>query len=935
MGTTMMDKLAGLAGELTEADEQQHNAPRRGHRPVADKRKAAYPNGLAGAGGSADAAEGSESSEDAPRPPKRTCRTARKTVRPRPSESANPSAGNMRTAKNEAMRPASRPVQPQEPPAAPAAQLAAAAAPPAQPQPVEAPPVALIAHPAEFAAPAPPVAAAPPARVIPPPPRPGMQPHEIPPIVEAPPPPPRPEPRFRPERRELLRPQRCVWSLGPREPAVTVPPRVSPSADSPGDSDNDSANSTVAPLHCPAAVPAQPRGYAATLAAIMDWSAPAWPATRAAARGPAPGAASAGAGEARAPAPAPVGRRNRHTEMLRCGPTLPLAPRIPKRRIEVAAPRALQHDSSDESSDNEAALPAGPTASEKGKAPAMEEEYEDYANEAGPSALPEEAAQGEQEAPVFHHRMAPTPGGSSSTAAPEADKSDMAPAVEEPAQGERVLIYPNPHRRKRRGKTRSLKSMTRKLPEMTPVAQRAARRDFTGRAPPCALLPWQPPAAGLQPATPAGQPVRAELVSGKKPANAQSGGKRKQAQAPPVLEESDGGSVAAAWGQKDRCRIVGGSGDVSEGPSLGAAVAKGAGKEPSPKGRSRGRERGKCPAPPKPRQRCLRMQASGRGAVSFDTSSMPSGEEEQPGEGNDQVQPAPRRKWTAKEALELAMEQCPQLRAAVHAEQQRWAAQQALLQQAVREVTAQENNAPEYQAGAEPSQPVEVNSCVASKAQLNAQLMQLLAEETELGNEALAKAETARRSEQGLQHLRMREDCQKKIVADHKVAAQGVARAMKACDVTNQRVTDTQAKIAALQEELHGRITVAEAAHLNSVVASRREHAFLEDLAFFGGEIGHLLLQNGLPDLEVVANSIELQRGHVKAMREAAEEAARKLEALRDDKRRIIDAWHGSNPATRQLGMAAERNGAQGVEGPTAAMPPPGCVLNHLSKEKR
>ncbi len=425
MGTTMMDKLAGLAGELTEADEQQHNAPRRGHRPVADKRKAASPNGLAGAGGSADTAEGSESSEYAPRPPKRTCRTARKSVRPRTSESANPNAGSMRTAKNKAMRPAGRTVQ--EPPAAPAAQLAAAAAPPAQPQPVEAPPVALIAHPAEFAAPAPPVAAAPPARVIPPPPRPGMQPHEIPPIVEAPPPPLRPELRlrFRPERRELLRPQRCVWSLGPREPAVTVPPRVSPLADSPGDSDNDSANSTVAPLHCPAAAPAQPRGYAATLAAIMDWSAPARPATRAAARGPAPGAASAGAGEARAPAPAPVGRRNSHTEMLRCGPTLPLAPRIPKRRTEVAAPRALQHDSSDESSDNEADLPAGPTASEKGKAPAVQEEYEDYADEAGPSALPKEAAQGEQEAPLFHHRTAPTPGGSSNTAAPEADESDM------------------------------------------------------------------------------------------------------------------------------------------------------------------------------------------------------------------------------------------------------------------------------------------------------------------------------------------------------------------------------------------------------------------------------------------------------------------------------------------------------------------------------
>ncbi len=32
----------------------------------------------------------------------------------------------------------------------------------------------------------------------------------------------------------------------------------------------------------------------------------------------------------------------------------------------------------------------------------------------------------------------------------------------------------------------------------------------------------------------------------------------------------------------------------------------------------------------------------------------------------------------------------------------------------------------------------------------------------------------------------MREDRQKKIVADHKVAAQAVARAMEACDVTNQ-----------------------------------------------------------------------------------------------------------------------------------------------------
>ncbi len=41
-------------------------------------------------------------------------------------------------------------------------------------------------------------------------------------------------------------------------------------------------------------------------------------------------------------------------------------------------------------------------------------------------------------------------------------------------------------------------------------------------------------------------------------------------------------------------------------------------------------------------------------------------------------------------------------------------------------------------------------------------------------------------------------------------------------------MTDTQLKIAVLQEELHGQITAAEAAHLDSVVASRRQHACLE-----------------------------------------------------------------------------------------------------------
>lgn len=421
-GTTRIDRLAGIAGELTDA-EQRENVPRRQRRssPVGNKRKTASP-----VPAPREAAETSPTEDDALNIGTRAGRRARKTARKSttPVQLAAAAAENIAAKKDQlniakgprgCPRKVPQPVDNQDATAVQAAThlapLAVAAQPapaPAAAQPVQAPP-ARIAHPAEFEDTDDDlifVNAAPPAQVQQPPPQPQHRPQflALPPLLGMGPPFAARPPARAPARNQAVPPaaqaplRERAAPLQPPQPARAPPPRVVHHTDIMADSDceHDSANSTVSPV-------ARCRGRASNLSS--PGSIEEWPTGSPAAAAAVP--MEVGGAQMEAP-PQPVevprGRRVAHTDMLRFGPALPLAPRIPKALTETRTAANRARDSTED--DN---TPHDSAAEENVSAEAAQGEQAAAAQNDNPDA----AGAG----PALHNRAAPTPAGSSDTAA--------------------------------------------------------------------------------------------------------------------------------------------------------------------------------------------------------------------------------------------------------------------------------------------------------------------------------------------------------------------------------------------------------------------------------------------------------------------------------------------------------------------------------------
>ncbi len=194
----------------------------------------------------------------------------------------------------------------------------------------------------------------------------------------------------------------------PPQPLPALPRRVAQQLSELPQDDRleDSANSTVGPVH--ADVPALPAGHASPVNSIEEWPAP-----------------RLGAGAAARPGSLwgrPGARRIAHTEMLRFGPSLPLAPRIPQNPTErrAAATRARCSTDEEDASRSHSDAEAGPTA-----APAVHvASRPDQAAAVACNQAKEPCEDGERlnaTAPTGQ----PTPGGSSDTAARLAQEPNM------------------------------------------------------------------------------------------------------------------------------------------------------------------------------------------------------------------------------------------------------------------------------------------------------------------------------------------------------------------------------------------------------------------------------------------------------------------------------------------------------------------------------
>ncbi|KAK9917513.1 hypothetical protein WJX75_005204 [Coccomyxa subellipsoidea] len=294
------------------------------------------------------------------------------------------------------------------------------------------------------------------------------------------------------------------------------------------------------------------------------------------------------------PVEVPRGRRVAHTNMLRFGPALPLAPRIPKALTETRTAANRARDSTED--DN---TPPDSAAEENVPAEAAQGEQAAAAQNGNPDA----AGAG----PAVHNRAAPTPAGSSDTAADLDLEADLAPEQDVPNDGAEALVYPNSYRRARRDRTRSLNRMAQRLPQLPPVDGDAVLI----RPPPMRLPQKAPASAGPQ--TPAGLPIRAELGSGKNATINTTGRTAQEKDKAPAVD-----SVAAAWQLNGMAGDEAGpsdprAGDSSEANSAAKAAHNRVGKESSPRKRRRssGAFSGASP------QKCLRISASGAMAVSM------------------------------------------------------------------------------------------------------------------------------------------------------------------------------------------------------------------------------------------------------------------------------------------------------------------------------
>lgn len=492
MGTSRMDRLAGLAGEITEAEAQREGGNERQERTssAARKRKNLSPvramrfngtasgeteAGTAAAGGEEGQATQAKGSRRAATRARKTARKSGGTLPPAAAPAAEgvqeqegPSLPKLRRGRppgsgakaldggipkpkkapkdpNAPKRPRGRPRKYPLPPGFPgtlsahAATVARpAAALPPHPREVTraaqaasaAAVVARIAHPTDLALelaanlalpPAPAVSVRQEQRVVA---------ARVPPVQAAPPQPDRQQGLLeappghvappglggalvpRPLAGALNRPPLPRGGTGPPtqppQPPPALPRRVTqqPSEAPEDDRPEDSANSTVGPAQ--GDVPALPAGHASPLNSIEEWPAP---------RTSAGAAARPGSLWGR-----PGARRIAHTEMLRFGPSLPLAPRVPQNPTERRAATTRGRGSTDEEDDSRPGsdAEAGPAA-----VPAVCGRPPDQAAAPGQNAGNQATDEGGQQPNGAAPTGQPNPGGSSNTAARLAQEPNM------------------------------------------------------------------------------------------------------------------------------------------------------------------------------------------------------------------------------------------------------------------------------------------------------------------------------------------------------------------------------------------------------------------------------------------------------------------------------------------------------------------------------
>ncbi|BDA48888.1 hypothetical protein COCOBI_12-5710 [Coccomyxa sp. Obi] len=958
MGTSRMDRLAGLAGELTEAEAQRENDNERqeGTSSAARKRKNLSPvramrfNGTA----SGEAEAGPAAAGGGRRAAPRARKTARKSggtssaaaapaaegipvqeqggaSQPKPRRGRPPGSGaqalNGGVAKpkkapkdpNAPKRPRGRPRKYPLPPGFPgtlSAHAATAARPAAAlpPHPREvtraaqaasaAVPVARIAHPTDLVLEVAANLALPPAPALP------VQQEQcaaaahVQPVPALPPQPDRQQGLLKAPAGHVGLPG-LGGALAPRPPAgvlnrpplprargVTDPPPQPPqplpalpwrvaqqlSEGPQDDRPEDSANSTVGPVH--GGVPALPAGHASPVNSIEEW-----PASR--------------AGAAARPGSL-WGRRIAHTEMLRFGPSLPLAPRVPKSPTERRAAATRARGSTDEEGDSG---PGSDAEAEPTAAPAVRGRGPDQAAAPAPAGQnggnqATELCEGGKLADAAGPSGQPTPGGSSGTAARLAQEPNMVPEgrVLPP-----VLNYPGSVQRTRKDHTRSLNVMARSLPEVPGPVGKRRRRPRAPHAPSHNQPEGEAGAhTDMRPETPAG------VVPGEHPARPESNNAAPATEVPEAQEAAADDAVEFAAAANNHEGQIGPSNTAgiaagSEGTSAGQAGGRGVGTEPSPKKRLSGQGTYDMPSPQK------RLQIQTRRAAAQAAAHKEGGTPLDAAVTEQQLEYA----GTAPQTTDVEEEGLPGHETAVEEQAgeddagQEDADTDRQPQQQVEDMEEQQVTEEGKQLEGEIlAEDVKQAAGETDQEELNRHLLQRLAEEATLVIEAQDAADTAIMAEEGLEHLKMQHRRQEKIFNDHESAVEEVSRALQASAESTKRVQETQEKIAELQEELKRNIAASEAARLHAVATLRKQTTLKEDLETARAEVAQLL-QAQPADLAHLSASVAAQTAHVQNLRAASQEAARRLQVVRDDKDRLLGALGRRGAAATAASNAA------------------------------
>ncbi|CAL8463251.1 g2785 [Coccomyxa elongata] len=667
----------------------------------------------------------------------------------------------------------------------------------------------------------------------------------------------------------------------PPQPLPALPRRVSQQqSEAPQDDrPEDSANSTVGPVH--EAEPALPAGHASPVNSIEEWPAP-----------------RTGAGAAARPGSLwgrPGARRIAHTEMLRFGPSLPLAPRVPKSPTERRAAATRARGSTDEEdgawtgSDAEAGPAATPAV--PGRRP--DEAAASAAGQNGNNQATEPLEDGAQpNAGALTGQ--PHPNGSSDTPARLPQDANMAPEgrVLPP-----VLNYPGSVQRKRKDHMRSLNVMARSLPEVPRLAVKRRRRPRAPHAPSHNQPEGQAgPHMEMQPKTPAG------TVPGEHPTRPESNS------AAPATEVHEAHEAAA----DDAVRFTAATDNHEDGigpsntPGIGAgsegrAGGRGVGTEPSPKKRLSGQGTYDMPSPQK------RLQIQNRRAMAQAPAHKEGGMPLDAPMTEQQLEYA----GTAPQTTDVEDEGLPGHVNAIEDQAGEGDAGQEnadIDEQPQQQISDMEEQ-PEQQVTQEHpeeemlARDVEQAGGETDQEELNRNLLQRLAEEATLVIEAQEAADTAIMAEEGLEHLKMQHRRQEKIFNEHESAVEEVSRALQASAESTKRVQETQEKIAELQEELKRNIAASEAARLHAVATLRKQTTLKEDLETARAEVAQLL-QAQPADLAHLSASVAAQTGHVQLLRSASQEAARRLQVVRTNKDRLLRALGRRGAAIAAAGNA-------------------------------